>query len=214
MTAEAVIAVRGGEGAKSRLGDLFAGSDREALTAAMLEDMLAVLAAAPGIERTHVVTPTPDLARLATRLGASAEVEIGSPDLNRAFQLVRRRIAGTSPETTLLLLPGDLPLIAVEDVDSALATAGRGVVGLAAAGQGGTGAIVQAAGAELALAFGPDSFRRHREAAEAAGLEVREIEAPGLAFDLDRPEEVETVLDLAPGGRTGTLLRRLKRGAA
>ena len=68
MTAEAVIAVRGGEGAKSRLGDLFAGSDREALSRAAAP----VVAVSPIVGGRALKGPA---AKLMAELGAEPGVE-------------------------------------------------------------------------------------------------------------------------------------------
>jgi 2-phospho-L-lactate guanylyltransferase (CobY/MobA/RfbA family) len=37
--------------------------------------------------------------------------------------------------------------------------------------------------------FGPDSFAAHQAAAQASGVPARIYRAPGLAFDLDTPDD-------------------------
>ncbi|MBM3694018.1 MAG: hypothetical protein FJW77_12135 [Actinobacteria bacterium] len=57
---------------------------------------------------------------------------------------------------------------------------------------------------DFAFAYGPDSFRRHTAVARAAGLAVRVVRDPRLAFDVDTPDDVAALLhrepDLLPGG--------------
>jgi 2-phospho-L-lactate guanylyltransferase len=43
--------------------------------------------------------------------------------------------------------------------------------------------------------YGPDSFKRHCEAAEQAGVRLEICELPSLALDMDVPEDLELVRD-------------------
>ena len=62
--------------------------------------------------------------------------------------------------------------------------------------------------------FGPDSAKRHREAAEAARVPFHEVALPSLAIDVDVPEDVDLIL-LCPtlGRRTRTLLEEAELGS-
>lgn len=211
--AHIVIAARGGPSAKSRLAGCLRPAQRSALAEAMLADMLQALAGWPTAQRVHVTTPTPALARIAARAGAVVILEQGSTGLNAAFDRCRRRVAAGSPNAPLVLLPGDLPLFDARELLPAIAAAGEGRVALApAAADGGTGAIVARAGCGLPLAFGPNSFEKHLAAATALRLETEVIDAPGLALDLDRPEDLDAVIS-AGSGRATALLRGWKAAA-
>ena len=54
----------------------------------------------------------------------------------------------------------------------------------------------------MPLCFGPDSFRRHQQAAAARRLTVAVCATPSLAFDLDWPEDLAA---LRHSGTTGTI---------
>ena len=208
MNAEVIIAARGGPDAKSRLAGRLDAAGREALVAAMLEDMLQALERCPGVRRVHVTTPTPALAQLAARSGAVVVLEHGPHDLSGAFDWVRRRIAAGDPDATVMLLPGDLPTLSHADVKACLAAAGEGRVVLApATADGGTGGLVLRAGVSFPLAFGPGSFSNHLAAARALALKPVFVRAPGLGFDLDRPADLDALLARDGGGRTADLLR-------
>jgi 2-phospho-L-lactate guanylyltransferase len=57
--------------------------------------------------------------------------------------------------------------------------------------------------------FGPDSFRRHVEAAAEVDLPVSVVERPELAFDLDVPDDILTMLRSSRSTRTRAVLREL-----
>jgi 2-phospho-L-lactate guanylyltransferase len=48
------------------------------------------------------------------------------------------------------------------------------------------------------FAYGPGSFERHRRAAAAAGLDLRIVTDPNLAFDVDVPEDLARLRSPAP----------------
>jgi 2-phospho-L-lactate guanylyltransferase len=213
MTAHVVIGARGGLSAKTRLAGCLDAAARELLIEAMLSDMLEALVGCPGVASVTLVTPTPTLAALAERQGARSLIQQGA-GLNPAFTQGRGAVAAADPEAMLMLLPGDLPLLDRTDVETCLSAAGRGRVVIAPSLQdGGTGGLVVEAGVPLVLAFGRNSCARHAAAADALGLETRLASVPGLAVDVDRPEDLILVRDHPRVSRTSGLLRQWKAAA-
>lgn len=209
MRTTLVIAVRGGPQAKSRCAPVLGAADRQALVAAMLEDMLRAAAETVGLGPVIVVTPTQELAELATRQGGLALVEAPPFGLNAAFAAGLRR-ARTEADAPVLLLPGDLPLVGPADLEMAGRAVASGALLLAASlADGGTGAVGLPAGVEMPLMFGPDSFRRHLAAAQALGLPLQLIEGGALGLDIDRPEDLGHIL-LAPATRSAAVLREVQ----
>jgi 2-phospho-L-lactate guanylyltransferase len=208
--AEVLIAVRGGPNAKSRCCEFVDVEDRAAFVEAMLTDMLRAIAGARAVTAVHVVTPTPETAQLADRFGARALLETRAAGLNAAFQAGRRQVAARDPRTPLILLPGDLPGLEPQDLESVAARCAPGrIVMVRAAQDGGTGALAFEAGVDLPLAYGPQSFERHLALARGAGLEPLIIEAPSLAHDLDRPGDLHAWLARRPHGATAQMMSRL-----
>ncbi len=206
MTVHAVIAVRGGRNAKSRLGARLSPDQRAALVEAMLADMLNALARSSEITRIHIATPTQALARLAASAGAEVILD-RTEGLNDAFENARRVIAASEPEALIILLPGDLPLIEPSEFDRAIAAARDGRVALApAAADGGTGAVILRANIALPFGFGPDSLKKHQAAAAALHLETLIIDAPSVTLDVDRPSDLDTIV-ATRSGRSAALLR-------
>ena len=84
----------------------------------------------------------------------------------------------------------EAPLTA-EDVKALVASLGPGPGCVIAPDQQerGTNALALAPPAPDFFRFGLDSFQAHLEAAKARGLNMRILRRPGLAQDLDTPEE-------------------------
>jgi 2-phospho-L-lactate guanylyltransferase len=209
--AQVVIAVRGGRTAKSRCAGTLNGADRARLTAVMLEDMLAALARCEEVSQAWVVTPTSDLAALAREHGARTIRQARAAGLNAAFRLAMAEVFEVAPYDALVLMPGDLPRLAPEDLSAALRLVRTHAVTLAPSMDGGTGLVALRAGAALPPAFGARSFRRHAAAAERRGLSVAVVGADSLSRDVDRPDDLIDVMRSGPATRTAAFLReRLK----
>jgi 2-phospho-L-lactate guanylyltransferase len=212
MTVRAVIAVRGGEGAKSRCVPHLDAVARGELVRAMLLDMIAALSASRRIDEVEVVTPTPELAEAARTAGAQVLFESEPRGLNAAFEAARERLRNADPEAVMAALPGDLPLLDAGELEPVLASLAPGEVALApASADGGTGAVILRAAAPFDFRFGADSFRRHWEGALQAGLTPVRLAAPSLGLDIDRPEDLAALERRRPGERTARFLSRLLR---
>ncbi len=204
----ALIPVKRLEESKSRLLSKLPGERRQALTLAMLDDLIEALARTPGIDRIAITTPDPLVAERARAAGAEVLVR-EEPGLNAALEDGRTRLAPAGDEDLLIVL-GDVAGAVPEDFVRLLEAARHAEspgVWLAPSSDGGTSALLQRPARAIACSFGRESARRHREAAQAAGVAYHEIELASLAIDLDQPEDLEAFLKTRGGGpRTRTLL--------
>ncbi|HXQ15114.1 MAG TPA: 2-phospho-L-lactate guanylyltransferase [Caulobacteraceae bacterium] len=203
-----VVAARGGPRSKSRCADALDGVQRTALTEAMLRDMLAAAGRAPGVSEVVVVTPTEALAHLAATAGARV-IRQGRRGLNAAFNQALDELAGQTPDGTVALLPGDLPLLDPDDLSRAVALAATHDVVLTPALDRGTGAILIRPQARFALAFGQSSFTRHERAARQRGLSVAVFACDSLGLDVDTPDDLHAVLRRGPATYTADFLRQV-----
>lgn len=228
----ALIPVKRLEQSKSRLLPQLPDGDRQALTLAMLEDLIEALQATPGLDRIAVTTPDPAVAEHASRAGAQILMR-PEPGLNAALEEGRTRLrAAMDPEEALLIVLGDVAGALPEDFARLLAAASPGDppddlhsddrhhegaalpsgVWLAPSSDGGTSALLQRPADLIPCCFGRDSAKRHREAAAVAGAAYHELTLPSLAIDLDAPEDLEAFLATRGGGRrTRRLLASLPR---
>jgi len=209
----ALIPVKRLEESKSRLLAQLPDARRQALTLAMLEDLIESLSRTSGIDRIAVTTPDPLVAERAASAGAEILLR-EEPGLNAALEDGRRRLCPRegdhTPNDEFLIVLGDVAGALPEDFSKLLEAAansrGSGVW-LAPSSDGGTSAVLQRPAGAIPCCFGRDSARRHREAADTARLPFHEIELASLAIDLDQPEDLEAFLQTKGGGkRTRALL--------
>jgi 2-phospho-L-lactate guanylyltransferase len=194
---------------KSRLDPVLSPLERGALTLAMFEDVLDVTLDVSGWE-TWVVSPDEAVLEIAMSRGAYA-VEEERPPLTAAIRQVEEEAAGRLVDTLAVLLP-DTPLVTHPVLTRALRTLGAVVVA-PSADEGGTNLLIRRPPAVIGARFGHDSYRRHLQAAAEADVPTSVVEAPELAFDLDVPSDILTVLDSRREGRTLQVCRELDLGA-
>ena len=193
--------------AKSRLAPVMTAAARAALARAMLQDVLAAVAAARGVRRILLVSAEPEAGRLAAAAGADWLPEEPSLGMNAAVRAgaVHLSAAGQAP---LLVLPADIPMLQAAEVEALaaiLAAPPRRAV-LVRCADGGTGALGLPPGAGPLFRFGPDSHARHRQALLAAGLAPVSLDLPGAARDIDLPADLAALEEGPAGPATRALL--------
>jgi 2-phospho-L-lactate guanylyltransferase len=200
----AVVPVKALAEAKSRLFPERARSDVEALSLAMMGDLIACLQSAAGIARVVVVTPDAAVASAARSQGAQALLR-SEPGLNPAIEAASAACAGAG-EGVLVVL-GDVAAADPREVAQLLDAAPARGVALAPSRDGGTSALLRRPADVIPACFGPDSAKRHREAAETANVALVELALGSLAIDVDRAEDARAILALPTlGARTRALL--------
>jgi 2-phospho-L-lactate guanylyltransferase len=195
--------------AKTRLSPALTGLERGALTLAMLEDVLDAALSVPGWE-TWVVSPDEVALEIAAGRGARPIPE-AKPPLANAIRQVEAK-ARQDGASALAVLPADVPLITVQTLHEALRTLGAVVLARSADGSG-TSLLLRRPPRAIPARFGPDSFRRHVELAAARGLPVSIVERRELSFDVDRPDDILTLLADGRRGRTREVCLQMDLGA-
>jgi 2-phospho-L-lactate guanylyltransferase len=194
---------------KTRLSPALTGLERGALTLAMLEDVLDAALSVPGWE-TWVVSPDEVALEIAAGRGARPIPE-AKPPLANAIRQVETK-AKEDGANALAVLPADVPLVTVDTLHEALRTLGAVVLARSADGSG-TSLLLRRPPRAIPARFGPDSFRRHVELAEARGLPVSIVERRELSFDVDRPDDILTLLADGRRGRTREVCLQMDLGA-
>jgi len=188
-----IVPHRGLEQAKTRLAGVLDPAQRAALAERLLRHVLDAAAATE--HEVVVISPDASLEPLSMAAGAQLAVQHGL-GLNAGLGQARDEALRDGVEV-LTVLHGDLPDLAPADVIALLAAvSGSGAsVAIApdAAGRG-TNGLALAPPDVIGFQFGRDSFAAHLEAAERSGARLSVVERPGLAFDLDTPQDLATWL--------------------
>ena len=189
MTTVAVVPLKALSAAKGRLAPSVSPEARRELVAWMLARVIKACTHARGIDRVLVVAGDEDAAALAGTHDGVDVITVTTPGLSAAMAAADREIAGAS---TAVVVAADLPDITAADVEAMLAAAGtdeRAVV-VARTADGGTGALLRRPIDVITTAFGPGSAELHRSLARAARARLHRVDRPGLAHDVDTPEQL------------------------
>jgi 2-phospho-L-lactate guanylyltransferase len=207
----AVVPVKDTADAKQRLGDAIAPPLRRRLALAMVEDVLATLAASPGLAGLAVVTVDETAAALASRYGARVLTD-GARDGQTGAVAGAARLLAHEGRGAMLTIPGDVPLVTPDEVARISAAHDRtpDFVIVPAHDERGSNAILCAPPAAVPLKFGDDSFFPHLEAARRAGLAPKILRLPGIGLDIDNPADLSAFLKIPSNTRARTLLQEIE----
>jgi 2-phospho-L-lactate guanylyltransferase len=189
VTTRLIVPHRGLDASKSRLAPVLSQDERGDLAAHLLRRVLRV--ARQAVPDVVVISPAAELAELVDPTGARLLVQHGL-GLNAGLDQAREAAIADGIET-LVVLHGDLPELAVDEIEALIAAvpAERGVA-IAPDRRGtGTNGLALRPPDAIGFAFGAGSFAAHHAEAQEAGLELAEVHRPGLAFDLDTPEDLD-----------------------
>jgi len=190
VKATAVLPVKRFAEAKRRLAAGIDDERREAVVAAMLEDVLEAIGESRSIDRLIVVSDEPRAAARARAAGAEIVPdpgEGGHPDAALAG-ITRAEQLGAE---CVVLLPGDCPLLEPRQLDRLLTGVPASYVAIVPdRHETGTNALVLAPPRAIRPAFGEGSCARHVVAAREAGIAFAVEELASLALDLDTPADV------------------------
>lgn len=199
----AVVPVKAFDLAKQRLSGLLTPTDRRELARAMLEDVLDSLALVRGLAGTAIVTSDVEAASLARARQVDVISETPGCGLTAAVMGAAARLSRKGC-STMLALPGDVPGALPCELERLLAEH-RVAPGfsLVPSGDGrGTNAVVITPPDVVRLAYGEDSCPRHLRAARDAGIEPKVLKLPGIALDLDLPQDLAAFLQRPSPTRT------------
>ena len=116
--------------------------------------------------------------------------------LNAGLEQARREALADGIDT-LIVLHGDLPNLATDDIDALLAAVpSRGIAIAPDRAGGGTNGLALRPPDAIPFRFGVGSLEAHQAAADAAGVPIVEVHRPGLAFDLDTPADLARWIEL------------------
>ena len=203
----AVVPVKERGLAKERLAPVLPPQMRQAFALAMLEDVLSALTATPGIPGILVVTVDPEASHLAARYGARL-VETGARNGHTGAVAAAARLLAAEGRAGMLALPGDIPLVTPAELAELLAAHPPAPSFTIAPShdERGSNAIACSPPNAVPLRFGENSFYPHLRAAEAQGIRPNVLHLPGIALDIDNPEDVVSFMRIDAPTRARAVL--------
>ena len=189
----AVVPVKERGRAKERLAPLLLPETRQALALAMLQDVLGALADAEGLAGLLLVTCDAAAGRMARHYGARL-VECGARDGHTGAVAAAARLLAAEGRAGMLTLPGDIPLATAGEIGQIIGAhrPAPSFTIVPSHDEGGSNAILLSPPDAVPLRFGTDSFFPHLRAAEAQGIRPTVLRLPGIALDIDNPEDLAT----------------------
>ena len=193
----AVIPMKPLSQSKTRLAPHMSEEQRSDLVVGMLRRVLGAIKGS-SIEMFWVVGGDERIRNVARNFDGIWMEELGrnlNDTLGKAFDELAGRNAAA------LYLAGDLPFLKPSDLHSLLRSSRRNTnITLAPARRdGGTNAILVPPGIPFRPELGPRSFSKHLSTAAAMEVSVAICYSPGLGFDLDITDDLETFQHMEPG---------------
>ena len=203
----AIVPVKTFDRAKQRLANVLSEAERRALMLAMARDVLTCLSKATGLSGILIVSRAPEADALAQAFATERFAE--SPDANLAESLEQatRHLLDHFDAQGVVVVPADVPCIEPGELDRLLAEHDEVTI-LPDADNIGTNALICSPPLTIPYVFDGKSFKPHVDAAFAAGITPRIVPGTRFSLDIDVPDDLLKVQEIAPTTQTASYLQR------
>ena len=203
-----LIPVKNSQSAKQRLVSILDQPARTQLAQAMLHDVSSALAQWHNRPAVALVTNDPFAIKLAQQYNFEVIPDPTNPGETGAIEMATLICEQRGLEFSLVI-PADIPLIEAWELEEILKQAPPvGTVLVPAADGRGTNAAFRRPAGLFPLRFGNDSFKPHLAAAQATGKPCIVMQSPGIAVDVDNPEDLQRLLAQPGDTRAQRLVRQ------
>lgn len=195
---QVLIPVKDLHSSKSRLAHALPDYARQSLMAALLTDLLGLLAACRSVAGIAVITRCPQASRLAEQHGARVLSLDEDRCLNSGVAAAVREVTASGIRQAMIL-HGDLPLVSPQDIDAVIHShrqSGAAVSLVPDNRQHGTNAMLLALPAAIGFHYGRNSYSRHLDACYHNGVPVHCLTSERIGTDLDIWQDFTTLLTL------------------
>ncbi|HEY6434396.1 MAG TPA: 2-phospho-L-lactate guanylyltransferase [Acetobacteraceae bacterium] len=205
----AAVPVKSFRDAKQRLSSVLSPAQRQALSEAMLADVLTALSAA---RLAGIMVNTADHAVITfvRRFDARVISDRAGEGHTTAVAMMAQRLERDGVDA-MLTMPGDIPRVTAAEIQAICAglRPDRSFTIVPSHDEQGSNAVLLTPPTVVPLRFGDDSFFPHLAAARENGIEPRIVPLPGIGLDIDRPADLETLVRATPplGTHTEHLLK-------
>jgi len=135
---------------------------------------------------------------MAREWGAQTLQESGAPELNNALYRATQALGHWGADAALIV-PADLPLLAIEDVENVLSHVRYqdSIIIAPDRHEHGTNMLLVRPPGVIPYSFGDNSFAEHRRRAEEAGATIHIYSSERIGLDLDTPADILSYEELA-----------------
>ena len=174
---------------KSRLAGVLDGQSRKSLIMSLLERVLEASMNSSSRD-VYVIGGGYEVADICGRVGANW---LNSDSGNLNFDVSAGIAEITQAGNGTIYLPGDLPFVTSDDIDSVINRSENGdlAVLVASESDGGTNCVLFPYQTKLIPLLGLDSYRKHYEYAVDHGILFESIRPAGLLIDLDTEDDLK-----------------------
>jgi 2-phospho-L-lactate guanylyltransferase len=206
-----LVPIKNTSGAKQRLASILDQDSRTKLAQAMLHDVLSALHEWNGRPSVGIVTSDAYAAPIAREYKFEIIPDPENPGETGAIEMATQVCVERGEDSTLVI-PADIPLIQAWELEEIYKQAPVQGTVLVPAGDGrGTNAAFRRPANLFPLRFGNDSFKPHHAAAQATGQPCVVLNLPGVAVDVDNPEDLQQLIALPGNTRAQQLAREYVR---
>jgi len=204
-----LIPVKNLAAAKQRLAEALDQPSRTRLAQAMLHDVLETVSGWKNRPQVALVTSDPFAIALTKELGFEIIPDPENPGETGAIEMATRVCLERGAQSTLVI-PADIPLIQAWELEEIMKHAPEeGSVLVPAYDGRGTNAALRRPADLFPLRFGNDSFKPHHAAARATGKPCVVLNLPGIALDVDNPQDLKQLTSFPGEARAQRLARDL-----
>ena len=205
----AILPVKRLQHSKLRLAGILTPAQRRQLSLCMLEDILYALDSASVVSGVTIVSCDTDVIQAAR--GQGAEVLDTGADAGYAEDVLKGvEYISDKDLDKALVIPADIPELDHTDLTHLEQVHNEGVTLCPAEKNGGTNGLVFTPPLTINLMYGQNSFTEFRNEADKRQVPVRIERPPGLARDIDRPDDLVALRSQPTGNRTWRYLRSLE----
>ena len=202
-----LVPIKNTSGAKQRLASILDQDSRTRLAQAMLHDVLSALYEWKDRPSVGIVTTDAYAIQLASEYRFEIIPDPENPGETGAIEMATQVCVARGEDSTLVI-PADIPLIQAWELERIYKVAPvQGTVLVPAGDARGTNAAFRRPANLFPLRFGNDSFKPHHAAAQATGQPCVILNLPGIAVDVDNPEDLQGLIALPGNTRAQQLAR-------
>ena len=194
MNLWAIVPVKPLGQAKSRLAEVLVPEQRATLVQDLLARTIATLRRVPAVSQIVVVTGDAGVETWSLEAGLRVVPERGEPNLNRALEAATE-MASAQGAQAVLIVHADLPRVTSEELQAMAGVLDDSPLVVVAPDRHGRGtnALLCAPPGLIEYRFGEGSFALHCAQAQVVGARLVVHSAPGLALDIDYPEDLDVL---------------------